>query len=499
MRSRIMLSLLVATLLLAPLACEGVFGLADGSPARVDDVQVSSVSTTSVQLSWTEVDDGTGVAADYVVAYGTPTVTLPVSTESVVLVEGVTIGAQLFATVDGLERGTSYEFVIASYRGDLDSLPVFGPLSAIVDTTTEADAPGDIASLTAPVVGSTSASIQWTQTDDGTGNPSNYAVVIGTPTVNWDAAFASAIQVNGTSIGAQRIHQFTGLLPSTAYQVQVASIRGSLGASPVVGPPSEVESFTTTAAGVGATPFFSDDFDNGQRTNANGFSWGTATQATVSSERAFNGTHALRFPFGPNAANSDSHSEQRFNLGQYLSEYWVEYMLYVPSNFIHRDDRPANNKFYMTWRDTYSDVSGGTWRIGYEYEDAAIGSPNSIIRAMSSRWDYNSWESSGLSHPDNYQPLIGGTGPIAVGQWSRIRMQFRAASSRAASDGIMRMWVNDALYAEKTDGKFHNFYDTPADASLRNGYFLGWSNSGFTELTVFFIDAVKFYNTNPGW
>jgi hypothetical protein len=34
---------------------------------------------------------------------------------------------------------------------------------------------------------------------------------------------------------------------------------------------------------------------------------------------------------------------------------------------------------------------------------------------------------------------------------------------------------------------------------LRNGYLLGWANSGFAQETVFYVDNVKFYQTSPGW
>lgn len=498
MKMRVVSVLSVLALPPALGSCERVLGTGDGAPQPVTDIEVVSTSSSSVQLRWTQVEDGAGRPAKYIIAFGPPTISTPVSVDSAIVVAGTLIGAPSSASVEGLDRGTSYGFIIVSFRGSLDSAPVFGEPSGRVLAATDADAPGDVRDLSAALVGSNSTTLNWSAVDDGTGNPSNYALVVGTPSVDWATALPTATEVLGPSIGSTVSRIVSGLNPTTTYQFQVASVRGRLGASTILGPPSAVVSVTTTAVSA-STAFFSDDFDTGSRTNANGFTWGAQSRVTVSNERAFTGTHSLRFSFGPDAIASDSHSEQRFNLGRYLSEYWVDYMLYVPTNFVHRNDPPANNKFFMTWRDTYSDLAGGTWRIGYEYETSSGNTPNSTIRAMSSRWDFNSWESSGLNHPDNYKPFIGGTGPVRVGQWNRIRLQFKAASSRTASDGIMRMWVNDALYAQKLDGKFHNFFATPADAVLRNGYFLGWSNSGFTQETLIFIDAVKFYDVNPGW
>jgi len=63
------------------------------------------------------------------------------------------------------------------------------------------------------------------------------------------------------------------------------------------------------------------------------------------------------------------------------------------------------------------------------------------------------------------------------------------------------MKIDDTLYFSITNGRFWN-YETgaqPVDCLLKNGYFLGWSNSGFAEETIFQISDVKFYDTNPGW
>jgi hypothetical protein len=187
-------------------------------------------------------------------------------------------------------------------------------------------------------------------------------------------------------------------------------------------------------------------------------------------------------------------SEQRFDMGRYLSDVTVEYMLYVPDNFRHRrDDGVTNNKFIMLWRDAYSDVSGGTWRLGWEYLRNT--DSTSLGRFMSSRWDVNmltDWGDWGTPAPNLTPSLINKSGPLVIGQWNKIKMRAKAASSRTSADGVMEFWVNDILVLAIRNGKFHNAYDTPADAVLRNGYLMGWANSGFTEKTIFFIDDVKF-------
>jgi hypothetical protein len=247
-------------------------------------------------------------------------------------------------------------------------------------------------------------------------------------------------------------------------------------------------------------PFFEDDFAGTQKNNANGFTWNT-TGSRVSVV-SFDGYNALRFRFGPDATGADSSAEQRFNMGVEVPHLWLQYDLHVPSNFAHRNDSPTNNKFALFWRDVYSDVAGGTWRCGWEYQ---LSGGNSVSRAYSSRWNFNS--QSDANPNGDYAPtgngstLISGSGPITTNAWNQIRIELAAASNSTATDGIQRMWVNGTLVLEITTGKFWNYEtgSTPADCYLQNGYFMGWANSGFTDQTDFHIKAVKFYNTDPAW
>jgi hypothetical protein len=47
------------------------------------------------------------------------------------------------------------------------------------------------------------------------------------------------------------------------------------------------------------------------------------------------------------------------------------------------------------------------------------------------------------------------------------------------------------------------FWSTGGNNFVRNGYFMGWANSGYTDETFFHIrggaDGPKFYDTDPEW
>jgi hypothetical protein len=237
------------------------------------------------------------------------------------------------------------------------------------------------------------------------------------------------------------------------------------------------------------------------RANADGFTWGSGgSRVTVAEVPAGRTGWGLRYRFGPDADGADSSAEQRFNTGRSLSHLWIEYDIYIPPNYIHRNSTgPDNNKFLALWRDTYSDVTGGTWRIFHELNRG--GDTNSTCRMMSSRWDLNSATDTGLPFAANGSTMISPSGPIAIGAWTQVRYEFKAASAYGASDGIIRVWFNGTLFGEMTNGKFWNF-DTatdPVDCVLKQGYFMGWSNSGFLDETLLYTYGAKFYDTDPGW
>ena len=63
----------------------------------------------------------------------------------------------------------------------------------------------------------------------------------------------------------------------------------------------------------------------------------------------------------------------------------------------------------------------------------------------------------------------------------------KLATSATANDGIVQLWLNDVLTANFTTLPL---YTAQAGAKnwIRNGYIMGWSNSGFTQTTHTYID-----------
>jgi hypothetical protein len=233
-----------------------------------------------------------------------------------------------------------------------------------------------------------------------------------------------------------------------------------------------------------AAALFSDGFETGNLSNTqNGVKWDSSTSTKVDSTILKNGKYSLKFNYAAAAADGDSFSEQRFDLGALYKELWFDFDLYVPSNFTHRDSPGTdNNKFFRLWGVTYDEaekVGASFWPQGDGY---------SLVQAD---WD-----------------LGGGPGPNGAiarnfisssdrGNWMNVKIHIIAATS--AAPGTLQIWKNGTLVIDNS-GIVKNYSGSKPNA-YRYGYFLGWSNSGFNTETNFFIDnlviSTESIATNP--
>jgi uncharacterized protein YjdB len=282
-----------------------------------------------------------------------------------------------------------------------------------------------------------------------------------------------------------------------------------------VGATAGTNAVTASVSGIGSVKFsatgaasgggggeggvvFSDGFESGDPWNATGGRWYDLVRAQVSSENPRTGDYSLRFfyPGNPDPA-VDAWSEIR---GEFPAnpapEIWLEWYLYIPTNYVHRDPGGGNNnKFWIVGYDDklhggWAEPGGWTTRMeivpGWSTGDISAGRTvyGNQTLGGSSAWDLAQPWRSGIIREEH------------AGTWVRYGVHVKTASSESAADGQIDVWVNGVM-------RVHN-----PNVALATGSFahpincfelMGWANSGFVEDTIFYIDDVKVYTSNPGW
>ena len=106
------------------------------SPGTVTSLGVLGVSTTSVTLTWIEVDNGTGQPSRYDVRYadspigwGWGSATVVTQGSCATPVQGQTVDQPMTCTVEGLSPSHAYDFQLVAYRGVFGGEISFGGLS----------------------------------------------------------------------------------------------------------------------------------------------------------------------------------------------------------------------------------------------------------------------------------------------------------------------------------------------------------------------------------
>jgi len=127
-----------------------------------------------------------------------------------------------------------------------DAGPAQGQASVTVTS-----ASGSVSDLAAAAEGPDSVTVRWTQVGDGTGNPADYTLRYGSPTISWGSAYSTEVEVSGNRIGSSESYTFHGLSSGTNYQFQLVSYRGTLNSSATFGPLSNTVSATTDAGSSG--------------------------------------------------------------------------------------------------------------------------------------------------------------------------------------------------------------------------------------------------------
>jgi hypothetical protein len=239
-------------------------------------------------------------------------------------------------------------------------------------------------------------------------------------------------------------------------------------------------------------PYFTDDFETcklKKSTNSQ-FGWrasmgGSGTRPSITNEIAHSGGCSLKFTFAAGTEGADSWSEQRFALGKHLGELYIQWYQYWPAGnenpsvgprYHHRRDKgPNNNKFLRLWDDDYHHYRV---KLGFSTLPKSNGDSQMITEYGTPGHAVGAGRTTGDAYAINEGRR---------GRWVKIQIHVRLASL-ANNDGIIGMWMDGT----RTIGNFGLplFPGSVSANYLRNGYLMGWANSGFTQQTSTYIDDV---------
>ncbi len=179
-------------------------GTTTQDPGTVSDLTASAPTTTSISLSFTQVADGSGQAANYDVRYAVAPITLSAATSvasgaCASPVAGTGVGSNFSCTIGGLSPSTSYDFLVIAFRGTLNAGAVFGGVSNVAAASTTTPPPNLVVTTVSVSPPSASVAVGATMPFQATVKDQNGNVMTG-QNVTWTTNDSATATVNSSGV-----------------------------------------------------------------------------------------------------------------------------------------------------------------------------------------------------------------------------------------------------------------------------------------------------------
>lgn len=358
--------------------------------------------------------------------------------------------------------------------------------------------PATVTDLSVVAIADTTATISFTQVNDGTGLPAKYELRYATAPISWGTAASVAsgtcsTPIAGTAIGTKLTCTVNGLSPSTAYNFQIVAFRGTLNVNAVFGALSAVTAGTTTSGPVITPPppppanvFFQESFDDA---NLSGRGWydNTGLLLTTSEHTGSSGSSA-QFHFLAGATTPTSGGAIRHKFPASNSMY-VAYDVKYSTNWVGSAHTYHPHEFYAlsTWDADYDGLSndwltlyleenyqnGGIPRMSMQDNKAintSLGAlPVNIINLTENRstagcngmvevnmgsecWNGPPWYNlKQLNGPVVFQP---NPGAGYKNNWNHVEAYYQLntiVNGVGQANGVMQYWFNGTLIIDRHD------------------------------------------------
>ena len=226
-------------------ARSGKTGSATITVTSLGTTSVPSVASVSVSLAATSLNPGQTTQA---------TATVRDSANNVLTGRAVTWASGNTAVATVSSGGLVTAVAAGSSQITATSEGKSGSAALTVTTSSSVVSnPATVTDLAVAATDSTSATLSFTQADDGTGQPAKYDVRFAVAPISWGSATSvasgtCATPLNGTAVGSKLTCTVLGLKPSTSYNFQLVAFRGTMNQDAVYGSLSNVAAGTTKAS-----------------------------------------------------------------------------------------------------------------------------------------------------------------------------------------------------------------------------------------------------------
>src|ERR1035437_6975966 len=381
------------------------------NPATVTNLSVAGVSTGSVTLTFTEVNDGTGVPAKYDIRFAPGTISWgsAASVRSGTCaspMSGTSIGTTRQCTVTGLTAGTAYQFQLVSFRGTLNLNAIFGGLSNV--------ASGMMSAVISSPTPSPTATISASPTSTTSGQSS---------TITWSSTNDTSCTASGGWTGARATSGTQSVAPTTNTTYSI-SCTGAGGTSSVQ---STTVSVSAPVVSFSSQPiiYLNQNFDTGSITP---FQSG----ATVTTEASHSGNYSAKMVVN-NLATGPR----------------LDYTYSNPSNPTLNPNGLYQQWYMMVPASTLTATQSGQLKLLLNRYNVNVGGASWLMLGVGAQFLGNNelavWRDADTGRlPCNNGRADGSTGIIfQPGQWYQMETYFKR--DPVTNLGQIKLWVNGQL------------------------------------------------------
>jgi hypothetical protein len=490
-------------------------GTTETPPGTVSDLSVSAIANTSVTLTFTQVDDGTGQAANYDVRYAVAPMSWgsansTASGTCATPVAGTGVGSTLTCSILGLSPSTNYNFQLIAFRGTLTTDAVFGGASNVASaSTTTPPPPPPVVTTVTVTPPSASMAVGATVALSATVKDAQGNVMTG-QTITWSTSNAAAATVNSNGV-------VTGVAAGSA--TITAACSGKTGSSAV----------TVTAAPPppppGGTLLFQENFEDANLASRGWYDNTGAVLSTTEHIAGSNSSAEYRFMAGATTPTSGGAQRHKFTpTNSFYLSYYVKYsanwvgsnQLYHPHEFqamstLDGDyDGPSNGYMVVYVEQNYQ--NGGKPRLAMQDNQSVNSSygplPYNLVGVTENR---STGGCNGLAETNmlsecydaggywyNLKQLLGpvvfqpNPGPGYKNDWNFVEAFFQlntVVNGIGQADGVMQYWFNGTLIFDRHD----ILYRTGAHPTLQFNQFLiaPYIGDGSPLDQSMFIDSLR--------